>query len=183
MSAPRPCLFWPLAARGMVKHGNRGITGKSGWGRCAGGTGCAHRPATGKTGAACCRSLASASRFAPLYHPAFAAVKEARGLLAKEGQRSNLHILGPLLESCAQPDHQLVGVFESPKLTEAFSGHILLKRGRKSALDTRRHGSTDDGRGMDELSNAGHERSGRAEGRPALEPGASSIGTATPLLQ
>jgi anthranilate phosphoribosyltransferase len=61
--------------------------------------------------------------FAPLYHPAFKAVAEARKMLAAEGQRSIFNVLGPLLNP-SRPDYQLIGVFD-PKLTRAF-GEILL---------------------------------------------------------
>ena len=88
--------------------------------------------------------------FAPLYHPAFKAVAEARKMLAAEGQRSIFNMLGPLLNP-GRPDYQLVGVFD-PKLTHTF-GEILIQLGRKGAWVV--HGSTGDGRGMDELSSLG----------------------------
>jgi anthranilate phosphoribosyltransferase len=88
--------------------------------------------------------------FAPLYHPAFAAVKGARGVLAKQGKRSIFNILGPLLNP-ARPDYQLIGVFEK-SLTVPFA-RIVQKLGRKGAWIV--HGSTADGRSMDELSTLG----------------------------
>jgi hypothetical protein len=89
--------------------------------------------------------------FAPLYHPAFKAVAEARKMLAAEGQRSIFNVLGPLLNP-GRPDYQLIGVFD-PKLTRAF-GEILVKLGRKGAWVV--HGSAGaDGQGMDELSTLG----------------------------
>ena len=140
-----------LAAGGvcMVKHGNRGITGKSGGADVLEALGIRIDLPPEKL-AQCVQRLGIGFLFAPLYHPAFAAVKEARGLLAKEGQRSIFNILGPLLNP-ARPDYQLVGVFD-PKFTSVF-GHILLKLGRKAAWIV--HGSTNDGRGMDELSTLG----------------------------
>jgi anthranilate phosphoribosyltransferase len=141
-----------LAAGGvcMVKHGNRGITGKSGGADVLEALGIRIDLPPEKL-AQCVQELGIGFLFAPLYHPAFAAVKEARGLLAKEGQRSIFNILGPLMNP-ARPDYQLVGVFD-PKLTSVF-GHILLKLGRKAAWIV--HGSTNDGRGMDELSTLGN---------------------------
>jgi anthranilate phosphoribosyltransferase len=88
--------------------------------------------------------------FAPLYHPAFKAVAEARKILGAEGQRSVFNLLGPLLNP-ARPDHQLIGVFD-PALTRTF-GEILLTLGRKSAWVV--HGKVKNGGGMDELSTLG----------------------------
>ena len=141
-----------LAAGGvcMVKHGNRGITGKSGGADVLEALGIRIDLPPEKL-VQCVQELGIGFLFAPLYHPAFAAVKEARGLLAQEGQRSIFNILGPLMNP-ARPDYQLVGVFD-PKLTSVF-GHILLKLGRKAAWIV--HGSTNDGRGMDELSTLGN---------------------------
>lgn len=137
-----------LAAGGVciVKHGNRGITGKSGGADVLEALGIKidlppERLAAGV------REIGLGFLFAPLYHPAFKAVVEARKLLAAEGQRSIFNILGPLLNP-ARPDYQLVGVFD-PALTRVF-GDILKKLGRKAAWIV--HGSAGGGRGMDECS-------------------------------
>ena len=133
----------------MVKHGNRGITSKSGGADVLEALGvkidlppehlsrCVHEVGVGFV-------------FAPLYHPSFAAVKDARALLAKEGLRSIFNVLGPLLNP-ARPDYQLVGVFDRT-LTDGF-GEILLKLGRKAAWVV--HGNAGHGKGMDELSTLG----------------------------
>ena len=140
-----------LAAGGVciVKHGNRGITGKSGGADVLEALGIKidlprERVAAGV------KEIGLGFLFAPLYHPAFKAVAEARKILAAEGQRSIFNILGPLLNP-ARPDYQLIGVFD-PALTKAFGG-ILKKLGRKGAWIV--HGSAGAGRGMDEFSTIG----------------------------
>lgn len=140
-----------LAAGGVciVKHGNRGITGKSGGADVLEALGIKidlprERVAAGV------QEIGIGFLFAPLYHPAFKAVAEARKILAAEGQRSIFNILGPLLNP-ARPDFQLVGVFD-PALTKVF-GDILKKLGRKAAWIV--HGSAGAGRGMDEFSTIG----------------------------
>ncbi len=140
-----------LAAGGVcvVKHGNRGITSKSGGADVLEALGVKIDLAPERL-AQCVRQIGAGFIFAPKYHPAFAAVKDARALLAKEGRRSIFNILGPLLNP-ARPDHQLIGVFDAA-LIEAF-GQILLRLGRKAAWVV--HGRTNDGRGMDELSTLG----------------------------
>ena len=140
-----------LAAGGVciVKHGNRGITGKSGGADVLEALGIKidlppERMAAGV------RETGLGFLFAPLYHPAFKAVAEARKILAAEGRRSIFNILGPLLNP-ARPDYQLIGVFD-PALTRVF-GDILKKLGRKAAWIV--HGRAGDGRGMDEFSTIG----------------------------
>lgn len=140
-----------LAAGGVcvVKHGNRGITSKSGGADVLEALGVKIELPPAQL-ARCVREIGVGFIFAPLYHPTFKAVVEARKLLAAEGQRSIFNILGPLLNP-ARPTHQLVGVFDE-KLVPVFA-NILRQLGRKSAWVV--HGETDDGRGMDELSTLG----------------------------
>lgn len=137
-----------MAAGGvcMVKHGNRGITSKSGGADVLEALGVRIDLPPEKL-ARCVQEVGVGFVFAPIYHPAFAAVKDARALLAKEGQRSIFNILGPLMNP-ARPDFQLIGVFDKT-LTAPFAT-ILQKLGRKAAWVV--HGQTGDGRGMDELS-------------------------------
>ena len=140
-----------LAAGGVciVKHGNRGVTGKSGGADVleALGVKIDLEPADL---ARCIHEVGVGFVFAPKYHPTFKAVAEARKLLAAEGQRSIFNLLGPLLNP-ARPDHQLIGVFDE-KLVPVFA-NILKALGRKAAWVV--HGRTGDGRGMDELSTLG----------------------------
>ncbi len=140
-----------LAAGGVcvVKHGNRGITGKSGGADVLEALG-VKIDLEAKKLERCVREVGIGFIFAPLYHPAFKAVAEARKLLAAEGRRSIFNLLGPLLNP-ARPAHQLVGVYEK-NLAPVFA-EILQRLGRKSAWVV--HGETDDGRGMDELSTLG----------------------------
>ncbi len=140
-----------LAAGGVcvVKHGNRGITGKSGGADVLEALG-VKIDLEAKHLERCVREVGIGFIFAPLYHPAFKAVAEARKLLAAEGRRSIFNLLGPLLNP-ARPAHQLVGVYDKA-LVPVFA-EILLRLGRKSAWVV--HGETDDGRGMDELSTMG----------------------------
>ncbi|MBL9129651.1 MAG: anthranilate phosphoribosyltransferase [Verrucomicrobiaceae bacterium] len=140
-----------LAAGGVcvTKHGNRGITSKAGGADVLEALGIKIDLPREKVVAGI-EKIGLGFFFAPLYHPAFKAVVEARKLLAAEGQRSIFNMLGPLLNP-GRPDYQLIGVFD-PKLTRTF-GEILVQLGRKGAWVV--HGSTGDGRGMDELSSIG----------------------------
>lgn len=140
-----------LAAGGVciVKHGNRGITGKSGGADVLEALGMKIDLEPAEL-ARSIRELGIGFVFAPKYHPAFKAVAEARKLLAAEGQRSIFNLLGPLLNP-ARPAHQLVGVFDE-KLVPVFA-QILKELGRKRAWVV--HGSTADRQGMDELSTLG----------------------------
>ena len=140
-----------LAAGGVciVKHGNRGITGKSGGADVLEALGM-KIDLEPEALARCVREVGIGFVFAPKYHPTFKAVGEARKLLAAEGQRSIFNLLGPLLNP-ARPAHQLVGVFDE-KLVPVFA-EILKELGRKTAWVV--HGSTADRQGMDELSTLG----------------------------
>jgi anthranilate phosphoribosyltransferase len=141
------CLF-VLAAGGVciVKHGNRGITSQSGGADVLEAMGIKidlppERTAVG------IQQLGLGFLFAPIYHPAFKAVTEARKLLAARGQRSLFNILGPLLNP-VRPDHQLIGVFDRSLITPF--AEILISLGRRKSWVV--NGLTGDGRSMDELS-------------------------------
>lgn len=140
-----------LAAGGVcvTKHGNRGITSKAGGADVLEALGIKIDLPKEKVVAGI-ESIGLGFFFAPLYHPAFKAVAEARKRLAAEGQRSIFNVLGPLLNP-SRPDYQLIGVFD-PKLTRAF-GEILVQLGRQGAWVV--HGSAGGGQGMDELSTLG----------------------------
>ncbi len=140
-----------LAAGGVcvTKHGNRGITSKAGGADVLEALGIKIDLPVQKVVHGI-ETIGLGFFFAPLYHPAFKAVAEARKLLAAEGQRSIFNVLGPLLNP-GRPDYQLIGVFD-PKLTRVF-GEILVKLGRKGAWIV--HGSAGEGQGMDELSTLG----------------------------
>lgn len=133
----------------VTKHGNRGVTSKSGGADVLESMGVKIDLSPEKV-ARGIESIGIGFFFAPLYHPAFKAVAEARKLLAAEGQRSMFNLLGPLLNPI-RPDFQLIGVFE-PAWTRVFA-EILARLGRKSAWVV--HGKASKGRGMDELSTLG----------------------------
>lgn len=143
-----------LAAGGVVvvKHGNRGITSRSGGADVLEALGVKIDLEPDKL-ARCVRDTGIGFVFAPKYHPAFKAVVEARKLVAAEGHRTIFNLLGPLLNP-VRPPHQLIGVYDEA-LVPAFA-EILRKLGRKAAWVV--HGKTDDGRGMDELSTLGPNR-------------------------
>jgi len=101
-----------LAAMGIpvVKHGNRGITKKSGSADVLEALGIKIdlKPDQLKT---CLEKVGAAFLFAPHYHTTFATVAPVRQKLAAEGQRTIFNLLGPLLNP-ARPDARLVGVFK-----------------------------------------------------------------------
>jgi len=138
-----------LAACGatVVKHGNRGITSKSGGADVLEALGIRiDLPPEAFT--ECVREVGAGFLFAPLYHPAFKAVAPVRKMLAERGQRTVFNILGPLLNP-VRPDFQLIGVFD-PALPPVFAD-ILGRLGRKRAWAV--HGAVPNGdSGMDEVS-------------------------------
>ncbi|MEM1441308.1 MAG: anthranilate phosphoribosyltransferase [Verrucomicrobiota bacterium] len=140
-----------LAAAGVavIKHGNRGITSKSGGADALEALGIRIDLPAEDFGR-CVEKVGAGFLFAPLYHPAFKAVVPVRKLLAERGQRTIFNILGPLLNP-AKPDFQLVGVFDG-NLGSTYSD-ILQRLGRKRAWTV--HGSAGDAGGMDELSTLG----------------------------
>ncbi len=119
----------------VVKHGNRGITSKSGGADVLEVLGVAvdlppDRAAAALDTAGCC------FLFAPHYHPSFQAVAPVRKLLAEKGETSIFNMLGPLLNP-ASPAFQLAGVFDE-RLLRVYAGvFALLGRRRAWAV----HGS------------------------------------------
>lgn len=136
----------------VLKHGNRGITSRSGGADVLEALGV--RVDHGPDGLR--RSVERAGvgfLFAPHYHPGFRAVAGVRGELARRGVRTIFNLIGPLLNPC-RPECQLVGVFDGG-LVEAFA-EILERLGRRSAWAV--HGETQDGRAVDEVSLMGATR-------------------------
>jgi anthranilate phosphoribosyltransferase len=109
-----------LAAGGatVVKHGNRGVTSRSGSADVLEALGVAIdlEPDDLRE---CIKRLGCGFVFARTYHPAFRALAEMRQQLARKHQRTIFNLLGPLLNP-ARPKRQLVGVF-SPHLTMLFA--------------------------------------------------------------
>lgn len=143
-----------VAAAGavVVKHGNRGITSKSGGADVLEALGVKiDLPADGFR--RCLEEAGVGFLFAPSYHPAFKAVAGVRKTLAEQGVRTIFNLIGPLLNP-ARPQCQLVGVFDRA-LCPAFA-EILQRLGRESAWVV--HGTTSDGRSVDEVSLLGSTR-------------------------
>lgn len=140
-----------LAAAGVkvVKHGNRGITSKSGGADVLEALGIRIDMAPEEF-AECVKQVGVGFLFAPMYHPAFKAVVPVRKMLADRGQRTIFNILGPLLNP-VRPDYQVIGVFDQ-QLAPVFAD-ILTRLGRKNAWAV--HGKTAQGEGMDEMSVCG----------------------------
>jgi len=143
-----------IAAGGVtvLKHGNRGITSKSGGADVLEALGIRiDLPPEGFR--ECLRRAGVGFLFAPLYHPAFKAIMPVRKILAEKGVRTIFNLIGPLLNP-ARPSCQLVGVF-NPDLPPVYAD-ILQRLGRESAWAV--HGATGDGRSVDELSTMGPTR-------------------------
>jgi anthranilate phosphoribosyltransferase len=146
-------MFVVAAAGGVVvKHGNRGITSQSGGADVLEALGI--RIDLGpEEFRGCLEKAGLGFMFAPQYHPAFKAVVGVRKKLAGRGLRTIFNLIGPLLNP-ARPQCQLVGVF-TRELCPAFA-EILQRLGRESAWVV--HGTTGDGRSVDEVSLMGSTR-------------------------
>ncbi|NNE94323.1 MAG: anthranilate phosphoribosyltransferase [Verrucomicrobiales bacterium] len=164
-----------LAAAGakVVKHGNRGITSKSGSSDVLEALGIRIDLPPDRF-CDCLRTVGAGFLFAPMYHPAFKAVVGVRGMLAQEGQRTIFNILGPLLNP-VRPEYQVVGLFDE-NLGPVFA-KILGKLGRKRAWAV--HGKTETGAGMDELSSLGETRicetNSSVQSEFTIQPGTAGI--------
>ncbi len=136
----------------LVKHGNRGITSKSGGADVLEALGIRiDLPADEFRN--CVEKAGMGFMFAPLYHPAFKSVVGVRKALAAKGVKTLFNLIGPLLNP-ARPQCQLIGVL-SRELCPAFA-EILQRLGRESAWAV--HGTTGDGRSVDEVSLMGSTR-------------------------
>lgn len=147
----------------VVKHGNRGITSKSGGADVLEALGI-HIELDGEGFRHCIEKAGLGFMFAPTYHPAFKAVAPVRKELAARGVKTIFNLIGPLLNP-ARPQCQLVGVF-SREWCPAFA-EILQRLGRESAWVV--HGTTSDGRSVDELSLMGSTRICKAGAYQDLE--------------
>lgn len=143
-----------VAATGAVvlKHGNRGITSKSGGADVLEALG-VRIDLTPDEFRACIEKAGVGFLFAPSYHPAFKAVVGVRKQLAEKGVRTIFNLIGPLMNP-AKPQCQIVGVFER-SMCPAYA-EILQRLGRESAWVV--HGTTGDGRSVDEVSLMGSTR-------------------------
>ncbi len=125
-------LVFVVAACGVpvVKHGNRGVTKKSGSYDVleALGVKTAMEPAELQD---CLGEVGASFVFAQKYHPAFKAIGPVRAALAKEGKRTIFNLLGPLLNP-VRPAAQLMGVFQTAQLD--FFSQALEQTGVQHAL-------------------------------------------------
>ncbi len=136
----------------VVKHGNRGITSKSGGADVLEALGI-RIDLCPDDFRRCVEQTGLGFMFAPIYHPAFKTVISVRKDLAARGVKTIFNLVGPLLNP-AKPQCQLVGVFNRD-LCPAFA-EILQRLGRDSAWVV--HGTTGDGRSVDEVSLMGSTR-------------------------
>ena len=133
----------------VVKHGNRGITSKSGGADVLEALGVRidltpDATASAFEDAGCC------FLFAPACHPAFRAVVPVRKLLAQRGSASIFNIIGPLLNP-ARPEFQLAGVF-NPDLVKTYA-RVFKDLGRTRAWAA--HGTGPNALQIDEVSPLG----------------------------
>lgn len=133
----------------VVKHGNRAITSRSGAADVLEKLGIPVKTLPEKMIAAL-EQTGIGFLFAPLFHPAFAAVANTRKKLAEQGIATVFNLLGPLLNPL-RPDYQLTGVF-SPTILEKYA-LAFARLGRKRAWVV--HGQVPNGSGMDEISTLG----------------------------
>ena len=137
-----------IAAGGatVVKHGNRGITSKSGGADVLEALGI-RLDISPEIFQKCLKDAGVGFLFAQMYHPAFKAVAPVRAELATEGIRTIFNLIGPLLNP-VRPQCQLIGVCDDA-LGPVFA-EILQRLGRESAWIV--NGRTADGRPVDEMS-------------------------------
>jgi anthranilate phosphoribosyltransferase len=126
----------------IVKHGNRGITSRSGGADVLE----ALHIRLDLDPVESLRTVGCAFLFAPRYHPAFKAIVPVRKALAEEGTPTIFNIIGPLLNP-ALPAYQLAGVFSEKLLPTYAEVFRFLGRSRAWVL----HGFG----GLDEASTLG----------------------------
>jgi anthranilate phosphoribosyltransferase len=135
----------------VVKHGNRGITSKSGGADVLEAAG-VRIDLPPEAAAEVLDRAGCVFLFAPLYHPTFREVAPVRQFLAAKGMVTVFNKLGPLLNP-ARPARQLSGVFQE-SLVDLYAD-VFQALGRDVAWAV--HGQTPAG-GLDELSTMGVTR-------------------------
>ncbi|MBI1296971.1 anthranilate phosphoribosyltransferase [bacterium] len=133
----------------VAKHGNRSASSKCGSADVLEALG-VNLSLGPEQVAECIEEVGIGFLFAPLYHPA---MRHAIGPRRELATRTVFNILGPLTNP-ANATHQVIGV-PSPALTEPMA-QVLGMMGSKAAFVV--HGTTNDGRGVDELTNTGPNR-------------------------
>ncbi len=140
-------MFVAVGAGAVVtKHGNRGMTSKSGGADVleALGVPITLPPDQFRD---CVEQCGCGFVFAPVYHPSFKVVAPVRQRLGKQNIRTIFNLLGPLMNP-VRPECQLIGV-PNPDMAPVFA-EILQRLGRSRAWVV--SGRTADGRGVDEVS-------------------------------
>ncbi len=136
----------------VLKHGNRGITSRSGSSDFLASLGIAIQADTGAMRASV-DQLGFCFFFAPAFHPAFKVIMPLRRQLADEGIRTVFNVIGPLINP-AKPAFQLLGVFDEvwvEPIAQALDA-LGLKRGLVV------HCRIPGGGGLDELGCCGENR-------------------------
>lgn len=133
----------------LVKHGNRGITSKSGGADVLEALGVALEAPRDRM-RQMLEEAGAVFLFAPRFHPAFKAVASARKILGERKSASIFNMLGPLLNP-ARPAYQLAGVFNEALVSLYAS--VLPSLGRERAWVV--HGLAGDSAVMDEVSTMG----------------------------
>ncbi len=132
----------------VMKHGNRGITSKSGSADLLAALGVDLAAPPEKLHRAL-DQLGYIFFFAPNYHPAFKHIGAARKTLAAQGRRTIFNILGPLMNP-GRPAHILLGVYALP-LVEKLA-RTLDELGQEAGLVG--HGVITPEQGIDEITTA-----------------------------
>jgi anthranilate phosphoribosyltransferase len=143
-------VMFVVAACGVkvIKHGNRGITSKSGGADVLEASGVRINLNPDQS-AEVLAETGCVFLFAPIYHPTFREVAPVRQMLAAQGIVTIFNKLGPLLNP-APPTRQLAGVYQESLIP--LYAQVFAELGRDRAWAV--HGKLDGG-GMDELSTLG----------------------------
>lgn len=139
-------MMFILAACGVpvVKHGNRGVTKKSGSADVLAALGVPIASAPEELRQQLeVNGLAFVA--APHFHPIFKVLAPLRQKLAAEGRRTIFNLLGPLLNPC-RPAAQMIGVFQLAHLTLFADALRVLGRERFGVV----YGEATDGRAIGE---------------------------------
>jgi len=146
-------ILFILAALGVpiVKHGNRGVTKKSGSADVLEALGL--RMDVGADGVRrTMEEIGVAFIFAPRFHPAFKTIAPVRKKLAAEGRRTVFNLLGPLLNP-ARPRVHLLGVFQEAHLSLFAETLARLNRSEWGSLVV--YGKDENGNPIGEVSPCG----------------------------
>jgi anthranilate phosphoribosyltransferase len=133
----------------LVKHGNRGITSRSGGADVLEALGISPDSPQDRL-QQMIEEAGAVFLFAPRFHPAFKSVVAARKILGERKRASIFNMLGPLLNP-ARPAYQLAGVFSESLV--ALYASVLPSLGRERSWVV--HGQAGEGRVMDEISTLG----------------------------